>query len=82
MASLFLSYAREDIERIRPLARALERDGHSVWWDRHISGGAEFAGAIEEALESADVVVACWSDSGCSSTLGTSSIFPATAIWS
>ena len=63
MASLFLSYAREDIERIRPLARALERDGHSVWWDRHISGGQEFAGAIEEALESADVVVACWSES-------------------
>jgi len=63
MASLFLSYAREDIECIRPLAKALERDGHSVWWDRHISGGQEFAGAIEEALAAADVVVACWSES-------------------
>jgi tetratricopeptide (TPR) repeat protein len=63
MASLFLSYAREDIERVRPLARALERDGHNVWWDRHISGGQEFAGAIEEALVAADVVIACWSES-------------------
>jgi tetratricopeptide (TPR) repeat protein len=63
MASLFLSYAREDIECVRPLAKALERDGHSVWWDRHISGGQEFAGAIEEALASADLVVACWSES-------------------
>src|SRR5687768_10865548 len=63
MASLFLSYAREDIECVRPLAKALERDGHNVWWDSHISGGQEFAGAIEEALASADVVVACWSES-------------------
>ena len=63
MASLFLSYAREDIECVRPLAKALERDGHRVWWDRHISGGQEFAGAIEKALASADVVVACWSES-------------------
>jgi tetratricopeptide (TPR) repeat protein len=63
MASLFLSYAREDIACIRPLAEALERDGHSVWWDRHISGGQEFSGAIEKALAAADVVVACWSES-------------------
>ena len=63
MANVFLSYARGDMERVRPLAAALERDGHSVWWDRHISGGAEFAGAIEEALTSADVVVVCWSES-------------------
>ena len=63
MASLFLSYAREDIDRVRPLAKALELDGHTVWWDRHISGGQEFVGAIEAALNSADIVVACWSAS-------------------
>ena len=62
MASLFLSYAREDVEKVRPLAKALERDSHHVWWDRHISGGEEFAGAIEAALEAADVVIACWSE--------------------
>jgi tetratricopeptide (TPR) repeat protein len=61
MASVFLSYSREDLERIRPLAAALERAGHSVWWDHHIAGGEEFAGAIEEALESAQVVVVAWS---------------------
>ena len=62
MPSLFLSYARDDMARVRPLAAALERDGHQVWWDRHISGGQEFAGAIEEALASADAVVVCWSE--------------------
>lgn len=60
MASVFLSYSREDVERVRPLAAALEKAGHEVWWDRHISGGEEFAGAIEEALEAADAVVVAW----------------------
>jgi len=60
MASLFLSYSREDMGRVRPLAAALEREGHQVWWDRHIAGGEEFAEAIEQALEAADVVVVCW----------------------
>jgi tetratricopeptide (TPR) repeat protein len=61
MASVFLSYSREDVDRIRSLARALEGAGHDVWWDRRITGGEEFSGAIEEALESAQVVVVAWS---------------------
>ena len=60
MASLFLSYSREDAERIEPLAAALEQAGHDVWWDHHIEGGEEFSGAIETALESAEVVVVAW----------------------
>jgi tetratricopeptide (TPR) repeat protein len=60
MASVFLSYAREDTSRVRPLASALERAGHTVWWDEHIPGGDQFAEAIERALESADVVVVAW----------------------
>jgi tetratricopeptide (TPR) repeat protein len=63
MATLFLSYSRDDVGRVRTLAAALERDGHQVWWDRHISGGQEFAGAIEQALDSADVVIVCWTAS-------------------
>jgi hypothetical protein len=60
MAAVFLSYSREDREQIRPLAVALERAGHEVWWDRHIVGGEEFSGAIEEHLDSAEVVVVVW----------------------
>ena len=62
MASLFLSYSRDDISRVRPLAVALERAGHKVWWDRHISGGQDFADEIEQALEAADLVIACWTE--------------------
>ena len=60
MASLFLSYSREDVGRVRSLAAALERDGHEVWWDQYISGGQEFADEIEKALNSADAVIVCW----------------------
>ena len=42
MASVFLSYARSDAARARQLARALERAGHDVWWDKRIKGGARY----------------------------------------
>jgi tetratricopeptide (TPR) repeat protein len=61
MASVFLSYSRQDAGQVGAIAAALEREGHSVWWDQHISGGEEFADAIEQALTSADAVVVCWS---------------------
>ena len=61
MASVFLSYSRQDVGRVSAIAVALEREGHSVWWDQHISGGEEFADAIEQALVSADAVIVCWS---------------------
>lgn len=68
MASVFLSYAREDAAKARSLAGALERAGHDVWWDRHIRSGSEFAGAIEEALKRADAVLVLWSEQAvCSS---------------
>ena len=60
MASLFLSYSREDLAKVAPLAEALETQGHQVWWDRHITGGQAFAKAIEDALERAEVIVVCW----------------------
>lgn len=62
MARVFLSYAREDAARVAPIARALEAAGHNVWWDQRIGGGEQFAHAIEKALDSAEVVVAVWTE--------------------
>jgi hypothetical protein len=61
MASVFLSYDRDDGERARQFARALEKAGHEVWWDLHVRGGAQFSKVIEEALKAADAVVVLWS---------------------
>ena len=61
MASVFLSYDREDGGRARSIAEALEEAGHSVWWDRHIRGGSQFTKEIEEALAKVEAVVVLWS---------------------
>ncbi len=61
MAGVFLSYDREDLPRARSLALALAKAGHSVWWDRHIKGGAQYSNEIEQALKRAEAVVVLWS---------------------
>lgn len=63
MARVFLSYARNDVERAKPLAGALERAGHAVWWDRHIEGGSDYSREIDAALKRADAIVVLWSSS-------------------
>ena len=61
MAHLFISYSRNDRPVIEKLAVALEEAGHSVWWDRHIRGGAAFAKDIESQLQKADAIIVAWS---------------------
>ena len=61
MASVFLSYDREDAAKAQGIAHALETAGHSVWWDRHIRGGAQYSKEIEGALDRAEAVVVLWS---------------------
>jgi tetratricopeptide (TPR) repeat protein len=61
MTSVFLSYHRADADRAQSIALALEKAGHSVWWDAHIKGGAQYSKEIEEALEQAEAVVVLWS---------------------
>ena len=61
MANVFLSYARDDLAKAELVTAALERLGHSVWWDRRVQGGSRFSLEIEQALKSADVVLVLWS---------------------
>jgi hypothetical protein len=60
VADLFISYASEDRDRVRPLAEALKARGFSVWWDRALVAGDEYATVIARELEAAKVVVAVW----------------------
>lgn len=61
MASIFLSYSREDAAKADRIALALEDAGHDVWWDRRIGAGSRFTKEIDAALKSADLVVVLWS---------------------
>ena len=62
MADIFLSYASGDRERVRPLVEALEAQGWSVWWDRHIRPGQSFDNVIQRELDDARCVVVVWTD--------------------
>lgn len=61
MANVFLSYDHEDLVLAKPIAAALEKAGHTVWYDRHIHGGAQYSRKIEQALDAADAVIVLWS---------------------
>lgn len=61
MARVFLSYAREDVETARKLAGVLADAGQTIWWDRHVHGGANFSVEIDRELKNAEVVMVLWS---------------------
>ena len=61
MKDIFLSYKKQDADRVRILVEALEREGYSIWWDRTIPPGSSWAEVIEEAITSCRVVVVVWS---------------------
>ena len=61
MARVFLSYARDDVEVARKLAGVLTEAGQTVWWDRHLHGGANFSNEIDRELKNAEAVMVLWS---------------------
>src|SRR6476619_3847460 len=60
MARVFLSYARDDVEVARKLAGVLAEAGQTVWWDRHVHGGANFGIEIDRELKNAQVIMVLW----------------------
>jgi formylglycine-generating enzyme required for sulfatase activity len=63
MADIFISYAREDLERVRPIVKLIEGAGWSVFWDRTIPAGNTWRQYIGKALDEAKCVVVVWSKS-------------------
>jgi TolB-like protein/Flp pilus assembly protein TadD len=60
--TVFLSYAHDDRAKAQRLAVALEQLGYIVWWDALIEGGTLYTKSINEALDTADVVIVLWSE--------------------
>jgi adenylate cyclase len=67
VAEIFLSYSSNDRARAMSIADALESSGLSVWSDRKLQGGTEFAPEIEGELESALAIVVIWSSASVAS---------------
>ena len=64
MADIFISYARADRNKVRPLAKTLEEMGWSVWWDARIRSGEAFDQIIEKELDEARCVVVVFNLNG------------------
>jgi len=68
MADIFISYASEDRNRVRPLAEALQSRGFNLWWDRSLAAGHDYAAVIERELKNAKAVIVVWTESSAAST--------------
>lgn len=63
LADIFLSYSREDKERIRSLVEKLEHRGWSVWWDGELVPGEKFESVIRGQIQASKCVIVIWSKS-------------------
>jgi hypothetical protein len=62
MADIFLSYSRKDLESVRPLAKLLEQQRWTVFWDRRLEPGGKWPDVLEVELQRAGCVVVTWSE--------------------
>ncbi len=62
MSDIFISYAEEDRGNAEQLAKALEGQSWSVWWDRNIPAGEDFDDVIERELNAPHCVIVLWSE--------------------
>lgn len=62
MSHVFISYKREDIDRVGPLVDALRASGLDVWWDQDIPPGGSWRETIVEKLDGSALCVAVWSE--------------------
>jgi TIR domain/Protein of unknown function (DUF1566) len=68
VSDIFISYASEDRERVRPLAHALEAEGWLIFWDQTIPPGETWVKYIGKALDEARCVVVIWSQASVESS--------------
>lgn len=61
MADVFVSYKKEDQNRVQTIIEGLRASGIDVWWDQDIPAGAPWDETITTQLETAKCVVVVWS---------------------
>jgi peptidoglycan hydrolase-like protein with peptidoglycan-binding domain len=57
---IYIAYAREDRERIRPIAEMLQFEGWDVWWDPS-EPTLDSSAALDQKLGSAGAILVVWS---------------------
>ncbi|MEZ5995012.1 MAG: toll/interleukin-1 receptor domain-containing protein [Hyphomonadaceae bacterium] len=62
MTDVFISYKKEDVQRVHPIALGLANAGYEVWWDHRIPAGRTYRDVIGAALQTAKCVIVVWSN--------------------
>lgn len=62
MSDIFISYSHEDLEQIRPLIRALQYTGWSIFWDRTIPAGRTWRQVIGAEINNCRCMLVVWSE--------------------
>lgn len=65
MAEVFIAYKRADRARIEPLLALLRGDGVDVWLDDYLDAARDWRPQVEAQIDSALVVLACWTRGAC-----------------
>jgi hypothetical protein len=60
MADIFLSYSKREREQPESLARYLESQGFSVWWDMGLLPTDNYRDEIDRQLDQAQAVIVIW----------------------
>lgn len=61
MADVFLSYSRRNRKEVGAIADALAAGGRSLWWDKALKSGEDYAQVIEREIGGARCCVVAWS---------------------
>jgi hypothetical protein len=67
MADIFISYAKKHARLTEELARDLEAEGFTTWWDTSLLPGDEFPEQIKNEIDAAQAVIVIWTDSSVAS---------------
>jgi hypothetical protein len=62
-ASIFISYAKEDKEKVKKIYQKLKQEGFRPWLDEeNLQAGQDWKAEIEKSIESSDFVITCLSN--------------------
>ncbi|MFZ1106997.1 MAG: toll/interleukin-1 receptor domain-containing protein [Rhodomicrobium sp.] len=67
MADVFISYAKTHAQLTEDLARDLEAEGFTTWWDTSLLPGDEFPEQIKNEIDAAQAVIVIWTESSVAS---------------
>ncbi|HEX8525968.1 TIR domain-containing protein [Allosphingosinicella sp.] len=61
MVDVFISYSRANQDEVARLARAVEAEGYSIWWDAELPPHRSYGEVITEQIAGARAAIVVWS---------------------